>query len=271
MKVFISWSGERSKLVAELLEEWIPSVIQAIKPWISSKHIDGDSVWFNKIMKELADTKVAIVCLTKGNLHKPWILFEAGAAVKGMQTSRVCTFLIDLNDKDILDSPLTQFNFTLPTEASLLKLLTELNKNHIEPPLKDEILNRAFKRCWPEFEDRFNKILQAEIESQQTPVVQEKDVISEILSNVRTINKRLNSIELTSNNVYIPNRLAAAEEKLRGREEKNIKLIRTLLSKGKSNTEIITSLSISNKLSTSLTMENFIKTIMEIRSEFNAF
>ena len=82
MKVFISWSGERSKQVAQLLDEWINCVIQAVDPYLSL-NIDKGDVWLSSINDSLADTSVGIICLTKENLNKPWVLFEAGALAKG--------------------------------------------------------------------------------------------------------------------------------------------------------------------------------------------
>lgn len=40
MKVFMRWSGQRSKLTAELLYDWVKCVIQAAQPWISSRGIE---------------------------------------------------------------------------------------------------------------------------------------------------------------------------------------------------------------------------------------
>ena len=88
MKVFISWSGERSKQVAEVLNDWIQCVIQAVDPWMSSKDIDRGALWFSEITDQLANTSIGIICLTKENKTKPWILFEAGALAKGLSSSR---------------------------------------------------------------------------------------------------------------------------------------------------------------------------------------
>jgi hypothetical protein len=40
MKIFVSWSGRRSKAVAELMSDWLKCVIQASQPWISTRDID---------------------------------------------------------------------------------------------------------------------------------------------------------------------------------------------------------------------------------------
>lgn len=118
MKVFLSWSGDRSKKVAELLDEWLQCTIQTCQPWLSSRSIDRGALWFSEITAELADTTVGIICLTSENKESPWILFESGALAKGLNSSRVCTFLIDLEPAD-LGNPLAQFNHTVYTKSSL--------------------------------------------------------------------------------------------------------------------------------------------------------
>src|ERR1039457_1546296 len=60
--VFISWSGERSRLVAEYLREWICTVVQAAKPWMSESEIEKGSRSLEEITKALAGCKVGITC-----------------------------------------------------------------------------------------------------------------------------------------------------------------------------------------------------------------
>ncbi|RDC65079.1 TIR domain-containing protein [Adhaeribacter pallidiroseus] len=156
MKVFISWSGERSRRVAELLDTWIQCVIQAVDPWVSSQDIDRGALWFSEISNQLANTTHGIICLTKSNKEKPWILFEAGALAKGLSSSRVFTFLIDLNPEDIKD-PLAQFNHTLPTKENLYKLIYSINNSLEEKRLKETILKNVLNTYLPQFDEEFKK------------------------------------------------------------------------------------------------------------------
>ena len=75
MKVFISWSGETSRLIGEALRDWLPDVIQAAQPFMSAVDVTGGEVWDNRVTQELADSIVGIVCLTPENLTASAILY----------------------------------------------------------------------------------------------------------------------------------------------------------------------------------------------------
>ncbi len=194
MKVFLSWSGSRSREVANLLNDWLCCVIQASRPWISTRDLDRGSLWFGEISDQLKDTTVGIICLTQENKNRPWILFEAGALAKGLSTSRVCTFLIDLAPKDIED-PLAQFNHTFPTKESLLGLVKTLNSTLGNSGLDVQILQQVFHTYWPQFEEKFAQILET---TETQPPAQPRpkdDVLNEILENTRTLSSRIRRIE----------------------------------------------------------------------------
>jgi hypothetical protein len=195
MKVFMSWSGDRSREVAKLLDYWIKCVVQASRPWISTSGIDSGSIWFNQISSELQDTTFGIICITKENKEAPWILFEAGALAKGLASSRVCTFLIDLQTKDIRD-PLAQFNHTLPNYESMWKLVSTLNGSMPEANRLDvTILKGVFETYWPQFEQRFNAILETYPETTVVEPRKQEDILAEILESTRGLERRLRLLE----------------------------------------------------------------------------
>lgn len=197
MKVFISWSGDRSKKVAELLDDWIQCVIQAVNPWMSSKDIDRGALWFTEITDQLANTSIGIVCLTKENRNKPWILFESGALAKGLTSNRVCTFLIDLTPTD-LENPLAQFNHTFPVRDSVWELVRTINLSLKENALKESVLLKVFETYWPQFENDYNLIISTTPETEIVTKRKDNDIMLDVLSTVRLLDKRIRNIEAGS-------------------------------------------------------------------------
>ena len=53
MKVFISWSGDRSKFIANTLHWWLPNVMQAIDPFVSSQDIQKGAKGIETILSSL--------------------------------------------------------------------------------------------------------------------------------------------------------------------------------------------------------------------------
>lgn len=194
MKIFISWSGERSHRTAELLNYWIQCVLQAVDPWLSSKDIDRGSLWFSEITNQLSNTHNGIVCLTKSNLNNPWILFEAGALAKGLSSSRVYTFLIDLRPTDIKD-PLAQFNHTAPTKDGVYQLVRTINNGLDAFGLKENILSNVFETYWPQFEKEFKEIIKNTSDENVVEERPKEDLLNEILNSVRGIDRRLRRVE----------------------------------------------------------------------------
>ena len=194
MKIFISWSGNRSRAVAEVLSDWIKCVLQASEPWISTRHIDRGSLWFSEINERLKEISVGIVCLTQENKDKPWILFESGALAKGLTGSRVCTFLVDLQPHDLTD-PLAQFNHTKPNRDGVWELVRTLNICLDDKALEERVLEKAFEVYWPIFEKGFaDALAENEPEKPAKPRPKE-DVLMEILGATRELTKRITALE----------------------------------------------------------------------------
>jgi hypothetical protein len=203
MKVFISWSGKLSHEIAKLLREWLPCVIQAAEPWLSSQDIAKGSVGVTEINSQLEGSSVGIICITSENMTEPWILFEAGALSKGVTKNRVCTLLINLAKSTDLKPPLGNFQWTMmPNKDEMLKLVKSINdglKEHNEKPLSDQVLAMTYEQMWPKFDEGFQNAL-----SNCKPTTQkhrpQEEIIEEILENSRQaksgLEKLLNSVQL---------------------------------------------------------------------------
>jgi len=53
LRVFVSWSGERSKTIALALHSWLRKVTQGARYWVSPKDIEGGSLWDLEIAASL--------------------------------------------------------------------------------------------------------------------------------------------------------------------------------------------------------------------------
>ena len=187
MNIFLSWSEDKSRKVAELLNDWLPLVIQSLKPWVSVHDIAPGSIWNAQLQSTLTSTSFGIFCVTQANKSNPWLLYEAGAVSKGDPKNRICTFLVDLDTNDLLRSPLTHFNATLNTDKSILKLLKEINKSQGETALPESRLIASFEKYWPDFDEKMKVILEnAPIAKEETPT-KEESLLKEILETVRRV------------------------------------------------------------------------------------
>lgn len=157
MKVFISWSGGRSKAMAEGLRDWLPNVIQVLEPWTSTSDVHAGERWSSNIEFQLRETRVGIICLTPENLNAPWILFEAGALSK-LEGAIVCPYLLGFEPED-LTGPLVQFQAAVANKRDTLKLVKSLNRALGDEAIKESVVDKAFEIWWPELERCINLVV----------------------------------------------------------------------------------------------------------------
>jgi hypothetical protein len=189
MKVFLGWSGSRSKETAETLGEWLPQVIQAIEPCISSGMEKGMR-WVSEISNMLENSRVGIICLTPENLDNDWLLFEAGALSR-IKDAHVCTFLLDLSAASI-GWPLAQFQHTLFNEEDVVKLVHTINKEVEkagERSLGEKVLNNVFNTFWPQLEEKLRRIMGQQPDVNK-PERAEREILEEILELVRAFGRQ---------------------------------------------------------------------------------
>lgn len=180
MKVFLSWSGQKSKAIAEALRDWLPSVIQQIRPFMSDEDISAGARWQQRIAEELEGSSYGILCITRENQSAPWLNFEAGAIAKQVSWGHVVPLAIDLSAADI-KPPLGQFQGKEMTKSGVLAILLSINAQLDEPLLTVPDLLEVW---WPHLQPKLDA---AGTASEAVPVRQERDLLVEILTILRAV------------------------------------------------------------------------------------
>jgi hypothetical protein len=194
MKIFISWSGERSHQAAVVVRDWLPDVIQLVEPFVSSEDIAKGRRWGNEITQRLDSCQFGIICLTRANLASNWVHFEAGAISQKFTEGRVSCLLIDLSPTDVRP-PLALFQNTRNDPDDVYKLVSSINALAGERALQPDRLKRAFDSHWPKFHQDVknieNKSFDDETAAKQAPRRDPLSIAEETLETVRNIERRL--------------------------------------------------------------------------------
>lgn len=156
MRIFVSWSGQQSRAVAELLRWWIPNVVQDADVYVSSQDIAKGERWLGNVGTNLSDHDFGLVVVTPENLNAPWIQFEAGALSKSVK-SRVIPLLCGFNAIEAVNNPLTQFQYAVVSEEDLYRVLEEINRSS-KKPLDEQRLKSSYYKWFPDFHEQFSNI-----------------------------------------------------------------------------------------------------------------
>lgn len=186
MKVFISWSGERSRKLAEAIRGWLPGVLQTVEPYFTPNDIEKGNRWSSDIACELDQSSVGIFCITHENLDSPWIMFEAGAISKKVDQSLVCPILFGIGNSDI-SGPLTQFQTTTFSKKEVKALINTINSANKASKLNNEVLNEVFDMWWPKLEEKVSLILEEDASGAAGSHRADRDLLEEVLDLTRLL------------------------------------------------------------------------------------
>lgn len=184
MDLFLSWSGPRSKVVAVALRDWIPCVLQAVKPWMSEEDIGKGARGLDEIAQQLEKARAGIICLTPENLGSTWIAFEAGALSKKVGKPCVIPYLLGI-EKSELTGPLAQFQCAGTDRDDTWRLMIRLNEELGDRALSQESLAETLGVWWPKIENALKAVPQSETKPARRS---EREMIEEVLEIVRSIN-----------------------------------------------------------------------------------
>jgi len=191
MDIFISWSGDRGKYIALKLRDWVPSVLQGVKPWVSDQDIQKGARWVTELLNHLDSCQVGIVCLTPESLQAPFLLFESGALAKNVDSSFLIPYLWGLKPTDVT-GPLSLFQGVQADEQGTKQALETINLLLGENGLPEGRFNETFQKWWPDMADHLSQVPVPEepVNRQTRP---EGEVQEELLTLMRGVDQRLNA------------------------------------------------------------------------------
>lgn len=162
MQLFISWSGEDSRKLANEFRNWIPLVLQAVDPFMSSKDISLGSKWNETINDKLEKSAMGLIFVTPDNINSPWLNFESGALSKSLDVSQKVIPIV-FGDKEpavlLSEGPLKQFqSVIMPTKDNFLELVKVIN-NECDKSLNPDLVKKVFDKWWGSLEEPMNQII----------------------------------------------------------------------------------------------------------------
>lgn len=187
MRVFISWSGSRSQAIADVLRRWLPSVLQAVRPYFSPDDIAKGTRWSAEISKELALSSIGLLILTPENQEAPWLLFEAGALAKNLDRSKVCPLLFGEMEPTDVKGPLVQFQSAMFSREEMNRVLKMINSELGDGALELDVLQSVFEMWWPKLEEQIKSALESDDETEYEEHRSERDLLEEVLALTRRL------------------------------------------------------------------------------------
>lgn len=166
-KIFISWSKKTSREFAKIVKYTIEKLAADVHVFMSEEDIQAGEFVQEKIISNIEECDILILCFTNENKKSPWLLFEAGYA-SGMHKI-VIPFLFD-NDSmwhSWIDNPMNIAREINIYESDLIKEFCEifsLNKtskikNVIEQFKQDiEVCREQFREVDIQCEDLVEKL-----------------------------------------------------------------------------------------------------------------
>ncbi len=154
MKLFICWSGDRSRALAEAMKTHLPEIIQDLDPFVSTAITKG-TPWFQEVAEHLQSASAGLICLTRESVNSSWIHYEAGILARAVSErrnapsnpGRIFTYLLDVDPTEVV-GPLSAYQSTVATRDDT-RLMIESMVDAIEGP-RDWLAK--FEEVWPKFE-----------------------------------------------------------------------------------------------------------------------
>jgi hypothetical protein len=185
VKIFISWSGDRERAVAEALQAAIPKLCVAdVSIFVSSQSISKGANGVAVIEANLDESAFGIVLVSRENQFAPWLNYEGGWLASTLSRP-VATICLNLRPGDITSplAPRQATQFENPADmATLLRQVVDL----ANPMMNDQAFETLLAPVWPQIRDSWSD----GGGGSEPPARDSNEMLAEIVERVRRIEER---------------------------------------------------------------------------------
>jgi hypothetical protein len=140
MPIYMSWSGQTSFKVAQILNQMIRSVFPGQETWVSVEDIHEGARWSPELLRILDRASFCILCVDPSNAHSPWLHFELGAIAKATSKWHIRVLLNELAPEE-LKGPLTLFQGVKIEKGDVRRMIEDIHANLSNSPLNHVQIN----------------------------------------------------------------------------------------------------------------------------------
>lgn len=171
------------------MRRWLPSVLQAVRPYFSPDDVAKGSRWSSEIAKELEASRIGLLIITPENQEAPWLLFEAGALAKNLERSKVCPLLFGGMEPTDVKGPLVQFQAAQFSESEMKRVMKMVNAELAEASLAPDVLEGVFEMWWDKLHEQVERELQVDSDVAGEGGRSERDLLEEVLALTRELSR----------------------------------------------------------------------------------
>ena len=186
MQVFMSWSGEVSREVAENLATFIEHVVRGINTFISSHDVDAGERWETRVSEELEQTHHAILCITRKNQESTWLNYEAGALGKLLGRSKVIPYTLGFHPGEMGVGPLSRFQGIQNDKEGTWALVLALN-NALQTPNGEAFVREDFDLWWPRLEPKMSETLSQQPAKKEQYLPTDREILLELRRDIQLL------------------------------------------------------------------------------------
>jgi hypothetical protein len=166
------------------LHRFIQQVLGRADPWMSEQDIAVGARWPEALRDALVGSGFCVICVTKENVGKPWLNYEAGVIRDGLNKP-TAPWMLDITPAEFPLMPLNPLQGRACTRGGTLELVNSLNRAMGDRGMAPAIVSDLFERCWPDLETELEAARKL-IES-PGPKRTAEDLLNEVVRNTRAL------------------------------------------------------------------------------------